>query len=167
MDHPRDETASAPEQVERKGLSFGLVAKAAIALLVTVVTLWWATKDVNLGEVFGRLGNISGGVLALYILMQVAFHGIRILRWGVVMKPLGNPSWRAIFSSACAGIPAAFFLPLRLGEFVRPAMISRQGVPFAGAVANVVLERVLDGLVNIGLFFLLLRFLPASRPHPE
>ena len=43
----------------------------------------------------------------------------------------------ALFSAASVGIPAAMFLPLRLGELVRPAMIARAGVPFPGAQAEV------------------------------
>lgn len=158
------EDQGAPEAPEARSRRFGVgfFVKAVVALLVTVVTLWWSTKDANLSDVFSKLGNISAGVLALYVLIQIVVHVLRIIRWGLVMRPLGNPSARAIFSSACAGIPAAFFLPLRLGEFVRPAMISRAGVPFAGAMANVVLERVLDGVVNVGVFFILLRFLPDS-----
>ncbi|MEO1335379.1 MAG: lysylphosphatidylglycerol synthase transmembrane domain-containing protein, partial [Myxococcota bacterium] len=56
--------------------------------------------------------------------------------------------------------------PLRLGEFVRPVMISRSGVPFAGAMASVVVERVADGVFNLGLFFFLLKNLPENAPVP-
>jgi hypothetical protein len=45
--------------------------------------------------------------------------------------------------------------------------MSRAGVPLPGAVASVVVERVADGLANVGLFFVLLNVLPDSALVPS
>lgn len=152
---------------QRKGLPLGLILKGLIALLISVAAFWWAFHDVDMAEVGERLGNSSPLILVVFLFIQLANHFLRTWRWGLLIGPLGPASPRAILAASCIGFPATFFLPLRLGEFVRPVMIQRSGVPFAGAMASVVVERVADGLFNLGLFFLLLSMLPADAPVPD
>lgn len=138
------------------------VIQGLVALGVSAFALWFSFKDVDLGPLFARLGDSDLGVLTVYALAQLAIHAVRVVRWGILVRPLGPVSWRAVFSAASVGIPASMFLPLRLGELVRPAMLSRAGVPFASAMASVVTERLADGLTNVGLFFVLLTWMPTA-----
>jgi glycosyltransferase 2 family protein len=142
----------------------GLAVRLVAALVVSAVALWWAFRDVDLGAMFAKLGDSDPKIILLYFLAQLVIHVIRVVRWGLLVAPLGRASNRAIFSSACVGIAAAMFLPLRLGELVRPAMIARADVPFGGAMASVVAERIADGLANVGLFFLLFSVMPMNTP---
>ncbi|MCA9551420.1 MAG: flippase-like domain-containing protein [Myxococcales bacterium] len=155
-------------EVERpRGSLVGWLLKGGLALGASVGAFWWAFHDVDLTSVTEELKGSSVAVLLTFLVVQLALHGLRVVRWGLLIKPLGPATNRAVFAAASVGFPATFFLPLRLGEFVRPVMISRSGVPFAGAMASVVVERVADGVVNLGLFFLFLRMLPASAPVPD
>lgn len=151
----------------RKSSPLALAVKIVVAVAVTVGTLWWAFHDVDLDTLKEDLAKTSLGVVAIYVTCQFVMHGVRTLRWWLLLAPLGRPSWRLVFSSVSIGIPASFFLPLRLGEFVRPAICARGGLPFGGAMAAVAAERIADGLLNVGLFFLLLRLLPASAQVPD
>lgn len=148
--------------VQKRGSALGWVVKITAALAVSVVALWWAFRGVDLRALLAKLADTNPAVIALYAVAQIAIHLVRVLRWGLLVTPLGPVSRRAIFSSASVGIPAAMFLPLRLGELVRPVMISRAGVPIGGAMASVVAERLADGLTNVGLFFLLLTMMPST-----
>ena len=143
------------------------VIQGLVALAVSAFALWFSFKDVDLGPLFARLGDSDLGVLTLYALAQLVIHAVRVVRWGILVRPLGPVSWRAVFSAASVGIPASMFLPLRLGELVRPAMLSRAGVPFASAMASVVTERLADGLTNVGLFFVLLTWMPPTAALPD
>ncbi len=151
----------------RKGSPLGLVAKGVVALLISVAAFWWAFHDVEMDDISERLRQTSPTIVVLFFLSQVGNHLLRTWRWSLLIRPLGPATPRAIFAASSIGFPATFFLPLRLGEFVRPAMIRRSGVPFAGAMASVVVERVADGLFNLGLFFALLSAMPASAPVPD
>ena len=52
-------------------------------------------------------------------------------------------------------------MPLRLGEFSRPAMLKAvSGVPISSGLGVTALERVLDGLLITGLFWALIPFMP-------
>ncbi len=141
--------------------------QVVVALLVSAGALWFSFKDVDLRSLFAKLAASDPKVIVLYALAQVAIHAVRVVRWGLLVRPLGPVSWRAVFSAASVGIPAAMFLPLRLGEFVRPVMMSRAGVPFPSAMASVVTERLADGLTNVGLFFFLLAWMPATVYLPD
>ena len=155
-------------EVERpRGSLISWLVKGAVALVASVGAFWWAFHDVDLALVTSELKGSDASVLAVYLVVQLALHSVRVVRWGLLIKPLGPVTGRAIFAAASVGFPATFFLPLRLGEFVRPVMIARSGVPFAGAMASVVVERVADGIVNLGLFFTFLRLLPESAPVPD
>lgn len=102
--------------------------------------------------------------ILVYILVSLGFQAARVVRWGLLITPVKAVSQRAIWQAGLIGIPASAFLPLRLGELVRPVMIARAGVPFATGMASVVVERVADGIINVGLFFFLLAIMPASAP---
>lgn len=147
------------------GLSMAL--KLLVALAVSVGAAWWAFEDVDLAKMGSYLERSSLPIMAIFVLAQIFGQLIRVVRWGLLITPQGPASWRAIFAAASVGFPATFFLPLRLGELVRPVMIARSGVPFAGAMASVVVERIADGLVSLGIFFVCLRFLPASARVSE
>lgn len=158
----------APEATpETKSSTGSLVIKGVIAIAVTVLTLWFAFHDVDTAALKKDLARTSYGIVGLYLVGNLLMHVIRTIRWWILIKPLGNPSWRLVVSSVSIGIPAAFFLPLRLGEFVRPAICARGGIPFGGAMAAVAAERIADGIFNVGLFFVFIRLLPQSTQLPE
>ncbi|MBI2372980.1 MAG: flippase-like domain-containing protein [Deltaproteobacteria bacterium] len=144
-----------------------MVVQTLIALTGSAATLFYAFHGVDLGETMERLVRSNMPALIAYALINLAIHAVRTVRWGLLVEPLGKVGRRAVFASASVGIPAAMFLPLRLGEFVRPAMLVRNGVGFAGGMAAVVVERVADGLVNVGLFFALLGMIPGGSALPE
>jgi uncharacterized membrane protein YbhN (UPF0104 family) len=75
----------------------------------------------------------------------------RTWRWIYLLRPMapGLRPWR-VFGVGLVGFAAVFFAPLRLGEFVRPYLMSREGeVTFVQAVGTVAAERVIDGLVLV------------------
>jgi hypothetical protein len=120
-----------------------------------------------------NLGRTNATSIALYVVMQLIIHGARTWRYWLLVEPLNRDpavtrkiSFRAVFAAVSVGIPAAAFFPLRLGELVRPLMLARAGAPIAAAFSTVVVERIADGLFNVGVFFLLLSTLPADATIP-
>jgi glycosyltransferase 2 family protein len=90
------------------------------------------------------------GVPAFATLMSCAFY-FRTSRWLYLLRPLapGLRRWR-VFGVGLVGFAAVFFAPLRLGEMVRPYMMSQEDdVTFLQAVGTVAAERIIDGLVLV------------------
>jgi uncharacterized protein (TIRG00374 family) len=101
------------------------------------------------------LASVPLGTLAAYVLIFLIVHIVRIHRWQYLVTPLGERDTRKIFRICAVGFTAIVILPLRLGEMVRPYMLSREsGVPMSAALGTAVVERVLDGLLITGLLFL-------------
>jgi uncharacterized protein (TIRG00374 family) len=90
------------------------------------------------------------GVPAFVVLMCGALY-FRTARWLYLLRPLapGLQRWR-VFGVGLVGFAAVFFAPLRLGEMVRPYMMSQEDdVTFVQAVGTVAAERIIDGLVLV------------------
>ncbi len=95
-------------------------------------------------------------------------HLIRVLRWGILVRALGPIRWSDITSAGGVGYMCIMVFPLRLGELVRPYLVRGKGVTATGALATVVVERVIDGLLFVALFFIFLAILPHSGdPYVE
>ncbi|HKY38372.1 MAG TPA: lysylphosphatidylglycerol synthase transmembrane domain-containing protein [Polyangiaceae bacterium] len=74
---------------------------------------------------------------------------LRTARWYYLLRPLSEKlqRWR-VLGMGLLGFSAVFFAPLRLGEVVRPYLLSQDGeVTFVQAVGSVAAERIIDGLV--------------------
>lgn len=144
------------------------LAQIGLAILVSILALWWAFHDADLERMVEDLGRSSPAIVVTYVLGFLVLHALRVVRWGLHVRALEpGVSWRAVTAAANIGIAATFFIPLRLGEFVRPMLIHRSGVRFGGAVASIVVERIADGLCSVGMFFVFFNFVPASAQIPN
>jgi uncharacterized membrane protein YbhN (UPF0104 family) len=84
-------------------------------------------------------------------------HSLRAWRLGILLDE--GVSYRRLFSINTVGFLAINVLPLRLGEMVRPYLLSeREGVPFAKGLAAIFLERLLDMAMLMVLLLGLMSF---------
>ena len=137
--------------------------QVALAIGLSIAAFGFALLDVDFGAVQARVATVAAGVWGTYFAGQLVVHVVRVVRWGLLVRPLGPVSWREVVGAASVGFPATFFLPLRLGEFVRPTMTARR-IGFTRGLTSVVVERAADGLLNVLLFFLFSAFLPGELP---
>lgn len=144
------------------------VIQFTLAIVVSLVALWLAGRGADLEDIQHTLSKSSILVIGAFGVGQLLIHGFRIVRWGIYLRALEpSLSGRAIFAASNLGTAATFFLPFRIGEFVRPVMINRSGVPFGGAVASIVVERIADGLVSVAMFFVFFSFVPENSSLPD
>lgn len=138
--------------------------KALLGILITVVLLWWALRDVSVAEVWSNIRH--GNFVLLGAAVFVATFGflIRALRWRVLLTPLGVPtSIRSRFAGVSIGFMANNVLPARMGEFARAYAFSRlEPVSASAAFGTLVVERFLDGVVL--LLFLIVPVLTPGFP---
>ena len=125
--------------------------------------VWLAFRNEDWTGFGDRLLRVDRGALALYAVMFTIGHLTRIVRWGILVRALGQVSWREIMSAGAVGYMCIIVFPLRLGELVRPYLIRAQGqVTGSGTLATVVVERVIDGLLFVALFFIFISILPST-----
>lgn len=105
-----------------------------------------------------------------YFLVLTVIHFLRVVRWGPLLRPLAHVPFAALNRIGAVGNMAVFLLPLRLGEFVRPYMLSKEfpTIKISEGLATIVIERVVDGLmVSLVLFAVLLQIPDTAPSAPE
>ncbi len=135
-----------------------------IANLIGVFFLWLAAKELPFAKIGTFLGTYD---TTRFLAWAVAFgalyaicHLARIVRWYELIVCLNEDKTPVVSkkqaASICAiGFMAILLLPLRLGEFVRPYLLSKKsGVPMSAALGTVVVERVIDGMIITGMLFI-------------
>lgn len=83
---------------------------------------------------------------------------IKAWRWQVMLAPMRRLPLARLYRYALAGCAATNLLPARAGHVARVALVRRDGVPVAGAVAVQLLEELCNTVV-LGVLCLALPFL--------
>jgi hypothetical protein len=134
----------------------------AASLAGGAALLWLASLRVPLWP--ERIELPHAELLVVAIVLQVPYALCRAVRLRCLLDPLvaraAGPG-RAVpagvlFGSGLVSFFLVILLPLRLGELSRPILIARARVPglgFSEVLGAVAVERVVDGLLVVGLLF--------------
>jgi glycosyltransferase 2 family protein len=130
-------------------------SRSAIGVVLSLLLLAWALRDVSAAEVVTRIRAADPILLGLAILIALAGFWFRAVRWGVVLRPV-DPTikFRPRLAATFIGFAANNLLPARVGEFARAFTLGRlSSVSTPAAFATLVVERLVDALVLVGLLF--------------
>jgi uncharacterized protein (TIRG00374 family) len=122
-----------------------LIGAAALVLLGYIL---YRSRDIHLSSFFGDVWTSIRTANPLYILISVLTiyicFALRALRWIVFQKNLGQADFWPTYGITLAGFSAIVALS-RVGEFVRPLLLSRKSkVPVADMFGIFVIERLFD-----------------------
>jgi glycosyltransferase 2 family protein len=124
-----------------------------VAVAVSGACLYYATRGTDWAAVGGALRTAHIGWCLAVVLVSLGCHVLRSERWRVLLRPAGDVPRMPAIMATFVGFGANAVLPLRLGEVVRPALLSRRvGIPMSTALSSIVLERILDTLLVISCF---------------
>jgi len=125
-----------------------------LGVAVTVLLLWWTLRDVSFTVVLGHIRAADPLLLVATVVTATLTFPLRTVRWQLILRDGSGqrfplvPLWHAV----AVGFMANNLLPARAGEVARAYIAGRQlPVRFTTALASVAVERVLDGLVMVGL----------------
>jgi len=130
------------------------LAKYAVSLLLAGLLLWFVLRGTDLRLVGEQLARASLGGLVLAAAVNLGHNVFRVWRWGVLLRPV-RPAipFRPMFDAVILGYMTSWIIPGRLGELVRPALLSgREGVPLGPCLGSIVADRLLDGAAVVTLF---------------
>ncbi len=138
-----------------------IVASLAVAVLLT----WLLFRGVKWGDLYESLTQMHvGWLLAAQIPIWASFW-LRIFRWKYVVRAVHPASFRSMFSATQLAFLVNFTIGLRLGEIVRPLVLSRLSkMAFSKSLAVCALDRVTD---LIGLMGVMLVAVIAYRPESD
>jgi uncharacterized protein (TIRG00374 family) len=140
------------------------VKKLLLGVLVSALFVYLSFRGVEWSRVFEGMKRVEIGYALLALILSFLVTFLRSLRWAIVLSPIEKIGQRKLFPITCVGYMAITLVPMRLGELLRPYLVSaKSGIPMGSAMATIVLERVLDILTILGLLFFILI---VSTPPP-
>ena len=145
-----------------------IVLRTVLSLAMSALFVWLSLRHTDVRAVGAAMAAADPLRVALYVLLFLGIHLVRTVRWGILLEPLGHVSFKRLNSASAVGFMLLMVLPLRLGEFARPLLIARPpaggGRPLrrSGALASIVVERIVDGIFIGILGIVALRMLGQS-----
>jgi uncharacterized protein (TIRG00374 family) len=125
-----------------------------LSLAVSGGFLYLAFRTVALAELGEALRQVHLGWLAVSVAISFLLMIFRAFRWQLELRPLEHVPLRLLWVVTAVAYMAINLLPVRLGEVVRPWLLSRRsGVSFSNVVGNLVVEKTLDSLVILFYIF--------------
>ncbi len=129
--------------------------KILIGVIVSLVFLYFSFRGVAWEGVLLALRDVRYAFLVPSLMLLVAALWVRSLRWGIILSPMEHIPQKKLFPITCVGFMAIAIIPMRIGEFVRPYLVSRESrVSFSPALAGIFVERVIDSFAILVILFL-------------
>ena len=138
----------------------------SLSLVIGGLLLWLSFRHVNWDEAATNLAQVTAWGLALYALAFVAQWLARTLRWRLQIEATSGskPPLRLALSINVVAMAAVFFVPLRLGELVRPYLCRKYKLAkMSEALAHSAVERVTDGIVTTAFLLSVLFVMPKEN----
>lgn len=133
-----------------------------ISLLLGAVFLYLSFRNVVWDELIAALQRFDlfwlGPAIVISLLLQV----FRAWRWQLELRPLERIGFGKLWVVISVAYMMINLLPARLGEVVRPWLLSRRSsVKFSNVVGNLVLEKTFDSVCIV--FYLLVGLLTTEN----
>jgi uncharacterized protein (TIRG00374 family) len=138
-------------------MNFKKASKYIIGIVLALLFLYFAFKNVDLQLLVSTLSNANYFWILIFFLIQVLSHIIRAWRWRYLLSHIKqNIPIRSLFSSVMIGYLVNNFIP-RGGEIARPYALGKlENISVSSSIATVIVERVLDVLTLLLLLVFIL-----------
>src|SRR4051812_2718918 len=103
------------------------IIQLIIGCAVSGLMLYLVFRDVNLDDLLSNLLMVHWWPVIPFVGLFFTHHILRAMRWRYLLPDSTGPrpSLRQLFDSTILGNLATFLLPFRIGEFIRPLLLSR------------------------------------------
>ena len=132
-----------------------LVTKIALSTVVGAGFLYLAFRNVPLADLEAALRHFDARWLIPAFAISLTLQVFRAWRWQLELLPLERVPLGRLWVVTSVAYMAINLLPVRLGEFVRPWLLSRRSnVSFSNVVGNLVIEKTMDSVVIVSYILL-------------
>jgi len=136
----------------------GRIGKLLASLAVGGLFLYLAFRDVRLDQLRAALGQLDARWLVPTVAISLLIQVFRAWRWQLELRPLAHVPFGRLWVVASVAYMAINVLPVRMGEVVRPWLLSRRSrVTFSNVVGNLIIEKTFDSAVIV--FYILVGLL--------
>jgi uncharacterized protein (TIRG00374 family) len=128
--------------------------RIGVSLALTAVLLAVFLWNVDLTEVLHSLEQTDGLMIVVSVVLALATYWFRAVRWQLILRPVGRVRHSSAVLATAVGYAAMTLFPARMGDLVRPVVLSRrERMPVSSTLASILTERLFD-LWTVVLFFL-------------
>ncbi len=131
--------------------------KLIFGIIVSGVFMYFSIQGVKFEKIIAEFENVKYMFLIPAIILFLSLSVLRSIRWGVILSPIKKINQKSLFPINCVGTMAIILIPMRIGELLRPYLVSvKKQVPLSSALATVLVERVLDLFTMLGILILVI-----------
>ena len=142
----------------------GIWLKLVISLAVGLGCLWLAARQVDHEALDTALDRFDPRYLFPLVALSLLIQVFRALRWRVELQPLARLPFLLLWEVVSVAYMMINVLPFRLGEPVRPILLSwKTGLKIPAIVGNWVFEKMLDTAAMV--LFIHLALVSNDLPH--
>ena len=121
-----------------------------LGLIISVVFLWLAFRDLQLETFVDNIRRANAGLLIVGAGVYFAAVMVIALRWQFLLRSIRFVPLRELTPLVAIGYMGNNVYPFRAGEALRIYLLQRNhAVPLARATTTVLVERAFDGLVML------------------
>ena len=129
-----------------------------IGLGIAGAAVYFTLRNVSIKELMDSFKTIQYVYLLPAILLIISTYAVRAYRWQILVSPMKKVKLSAMLPPLMIGFMGNI-LPARAGEVLRAYLLGKQeNIPFTGAIATIVVERLFDLLMLLLLFAWVLIF---------
>jgi uncharacterized protein (TIRG00374 family) len=126
------------------------IGKVFVGTAIGAFCLWLALDKVSLPEVVAALEGFDARWVAGAFAVSLAIQVLRAWRWQIELTPLARVPYPLMWQVVSVAYMMINVLPFRLGEPVRPLLLSwKTGLPIPAIVGNWVFEKMMDTAVMV------------------
>jgi uncharacterized protein (TIRG00374 family) len=135
--------------------------RLALGVFVSIVCTVLVLRGLDWREAARTIASVDPGVVLLAVVILAAGLAFKALRWRVLFRPRRDVSFWRLLDAINIGFLANNVLPARVGELVRPFVMSETGgPPYAWGLSTVVVERTIDVVTVVVVTLAVIAFLP-------
>jgi len=130
--------------------------QGAFGLALAAILLYWVFHSMDPKALRDDLARASWTMLAAGAAVNLSHNVFRVWRWRWLLDPVRpRVPFRPMFTAVILGYFTTWLIPGRVGELVRPALLSaREDLPLGPCLGTVVADRLLDGTTLVVLLAL-------------
>ena len=129
-----------------------------IGLAIAILAMYFTVRNISIQELLVSFSTVDYIYLIPAAILILLSFVARTYRWQVLVSPLKQLEVKSLYSPLMIGFMGNM-LPARAGEFIRAYLLGKQqNIPITGSFATIVVERMFDTVMLLGLFSWLLLF---------
>jgi uncharacterized protein (TIRG00374 family) len=123
--------------------------RAALGVVLSAALIYWTLHGISPSEVARQLSRADPLLFVAATFCATAIFVLRAFRWRTILEPVTTKiQLGALWRATAIGMMVNNVVPARAGEIARAYALNKEArVPFATALASLVVDRLFDAIV--------------------